>query len=84
MWDDSSHRRIAWQVSRIEVKHISAPEGVEAGLAHAACSELTNAEIYTLASGARNIPPHNKDAVAPDAAYPFDGLVTPSEEVRER
>jgi len=71
-------------VSRIEVKHISAPEGVEAGLAHAACSELTNAEIYTLASGARNIPPHNKDAVAPDAAYPFDGLVTPSEEVRER
>ena len=39
-------------------------------------------QIYTLASGARNIPPHNKDATAAPAAYPLDGIVTPSEQVK--
>ena len=39
--------RLGLQVNRLESKHISAPEGVEAGLAEAASGELSNAEVQS-------------------------------------
>ncbi|KAK3250309.1 hypothetical protein CYMTET_40306 [Cymbomonas tetramitiformis] len=64
----------------IKGENVSAPDAVKAGLSAAAAKEATNDDIYKAASENRNIPPHEKDATTPEAAYLLDKIIISQEQ----
>lgn len=64
----------------IQAENVSAPDAVKAGLSAAAAKEATNDDIYKAASENRNIPPHEKEATTPEAAYLLDKIITSQEQ----
>jgi len=74
-------KRAERKVARIEARHVSGAEGVEADLAAAAEGEMTESDILQEAGCVRNIPPHNPKANTPQAAYAAEAVITPAEQV---